>query len=230
MAIAELDRPIGKERGGLLHLMLDVLTLPGSAFPPPAGRLVVPLVAVLSTVNLLIAWASLGPSKAYSLLTVERAGKALAPYNEYILLQAVTVATLMAGLAVPPLLWLLQSVCARFGGLFLDRGIRFRQVFLVAALAGIPVSVGNVLKAVLVNLKPPAEFVRVQSGLAWLADGLPEKSLGYFALSHLDPFGLWSLALLGYGLARLYRRPTWHGWSAVFGVWALILIVMRAAQ
>lgn len=230
MAIADTPVPLVQDRDGLRHLIWDALTLPGQAFPPPAGLSPVPLVAGLSMVNLLISWASVGPAKGYSLLAVERAGKVLAPHGEYVLLQAVTVATLVAGLLVPPLLWLFQSGCARLGGLFLDRRVRFRQVFLVAVLAGIPMTVGSLVKAVLVNLTPASEFVRVQAGLVWLGRGLPETSLGYFALSHLDPFGLWSLALLGYGLARLYGRPAQHGLAAVFGVWAALLVVMRVAQ
>lgn len=231
MAIVDSRVPIVREdRGGLPQLIWDALTLPGQAFPPPTSCSPVPLVAGLSMVNLLISWASVGPAKGYSLLVVEGAGKTLAPHGEYILLQAVTVATLVAGLLVPPLLWLLQSGCVRLGGLLLDRRVRFRQVFLVTVLAGIPMTVGSVVKAVLVNLTPPSEFLRVQTGLVWLAGGLPETSLGYFVLGHLDPFGLWSLTLLGYGLARLYGRPARHGWMAVFALWAVILVAMRMMQ
>ena len=208
---------------GLASLLFMLASDPRSAFRRlNKVPLLIPLAASQTIISVLLAAASLSRAKAYSLFTATQAGKEMTSGQEYSLLYFVTIATMAAGVLAPLVVWLIRSAIVALVGLAARHRARFRAIFAVVVLAYVPSTLGDMVRALLVNLRPAEEFARVQTGLLFLVPAAVKGSALYSVFGFLDPYALWDAALLAVGLAELHGvRLRWTaslvalGWVAL---------------
>jgi len=199
-------------------------------FRPLMNAGVVPLLAGFCMLNTLIAWIGLKPAQSYALLAAARGGKLTTPLAQEAVVLFSAVATLAAALLAPIVTWCAQAGLVKLAGHFVDPEVRFNRVLSLAIVTGgVPAAASDLLRAIVSLFHDPADYFRIQTGLALFAPGASRSSLLYFAFAQTDPLRLWGLALLALGLARLYRRRAWVCAALVFGFWLLRGLVVRLA-
>ncbi len=138
---------------------------------------------------------------------------------------AATVASVLAALAGPWLLWLIIAVLLKIYDLFGAKGTRFGTLYAVAVYGYLPVLVGKIVHTAVVVGAPAENFGKVSLSLAAF---LPyQKSFIYFFLTACNPFVWWSLALWGIGGAAAMRSRSSGGvFGLLFGSWFVYAVVM----
>lgn len=139
----------------------------------------------------------------------------------------VALMTGIIGAALSPLLIgaIVAGVLA-LAGLFIGGRASFKQLMSLAGYASLPVMVpGALLKALLIRGTPVEDVMRVSTSLAVL---LPREQFGtwpYRFASLLDPFALWSLALVVIGFAVANRFPVRKAATVVVPLWLAVGLI-----
>lgn len=137
----------------------------------------------------------------------------------------------LAGAAIAP--WLMGVIAAgalALLGVFTGGEARFVQLMSVFGHAYLPtMGIGGVLKGALSALSPSGDYLAVMSGGTSAALLLPAEqvhSLAYRLLALVDPFALWSLALLVLGFAAMngFRVGKAAAWVVPF--WLLVNLAL----
>jgi hypothetical protein len=133
-------------------------------------------------------------------------------------------ALLLLGAALSGLTYVLVTI--------LSSKAQFKQYFTIALYAGTIGSLSMLLSSVLVRMRGvdtirAATDAQVSIGLGFLA---PEGNTLLFAiLSSIDVFAIWSLAVLGLGLVRVFDMSRNQAVACVIPWWIIYVIMAIAA-
>lgn len=143
---------------------------------------------------------------------------------------ASTFAAISGGLAamvIPLFAWLVYAMSFKVINFFVANKTSFKKLFAVAIISYVPTLLGAALRNVLVATAPAGDVTAVISVTTSAALALPKGNIGplFTALSNIDPFYIWSLALLAMGGAIAMRTTVRITGVMVFILWLLITVI-----
>jgi hypothetical protein len=184
---------------------------------------------VLCAVNLLVALLCLPKLKDFTALMMEKAGPMPPEAAAFKgIAGTVTSVTAILGAVIGPLLfWLLTAVLLLLFGYLTSKRTSFRSLYAVSVFAYVPTTIAGLIQGVLIALRPAEDLKNITTSLAMF---LPAESgsLAYRVLSLIDPFGLWSLALLALGGAVALKTSFSKTAAFIFILWVIYGAVIIA--
>lgn len=237
--MSEPDKPIripeGAGSGGGWRMLVGVLFEPGKSFAylREHPHIIAPYLT-MSVASAVTGWLVAGRFAA-AMLAAMPAGGQMPPGMAGGMATAVKAMSVL-GAAVSP--WIMGVVVAgvlALVGVFAGGEAGFKQIMSVAGYAYLPTSViGGLVKGVLVAVSPaanPMQLMARAAGATSAAVFLPPEQFGtltYKLASLLDPFALWSLALLVVGYAAVSRFKTSKAAALIVPIWLLLNLVGAA--
>jgi|Deesub1362A_J573_1020465.scaffolds.fasta_scaffold00091_33 hypothetical protein len=169
--------------------------------------------------------------QAYTAWEMERAAEMISPeewaaYQEFGAAAVAGAAVVGAALA-PVVIWLVCALVLKFFNMFAGEQVPFRQFFAVAVYAYVPVLLGGLVAAVMMMFSRVENFPYVTTSLAALFPGM-EIGFAYYLLARVDPFALWTIALLGIGGAQAMRTSVRNLVVYLLVLWFLYAVVTAA--
>lgn len=187
-------------------------------------------VIVLCAVNLLVALFCLPKLKAFMSLMMEKAGPMPPEAAAFKgIAGTVTSVTAVLGAVIGPLLfWLLTAVLLLLFGYLTGKKTSFKSLYAVSVFAYVPTTIAGLIQGVLITLRPAEDLKNITTSLAMF---LPAESgsLAYKILFLVDPFGLWSLALLALGGAVALKTSFGKTAIFIFTLWVIYGAVIIAS-
>lgn len=113
----------------------------------------------------------------------------------------VTGASIGGALIAPVVIWLVWALALKFLNMFAGNRVSFGRFFAVSVYAYVPMLLGGLVTAVMIMLSRAENLPYVTTSLAALFPGM-EIGFVYMLLTRVDPFTLWTIALLGIGGAQ----------------------------
>lgn len=183
------------------------------------------LVVLLLALNLALVIPLLSKIKEYTIWTMQNSPGALdlpAAAMDTVTTWAV-VLSLSGAVAGPPLMWLVIAGILKLFNSFSGERTPFRCLFAVTAYAYLPVMLATAIKTVLIMATPAHNYARVSTSLALLLPGDKIDRL-YLILSQVDPFVIWSLALLVVG-GSVAMKTAYKSTAVFIGVLWLVYVL-----
>lgn len=140
---------------------------------------------------------------------------------------AVTGGAIGGAIIVPVLIWLSWALALKFFNMFAGNRVSFRQLFAVAVYAYVPILLGGLLTAVMIVFSRAENLPYVTLSLAALFSGM-EFGFAYTLLTRVDPFALWTIALLGIGGAQAMQVSARSTVGYLLLLWVLYAVAAAA--
>jgi hypothetical protein len=219
---------------GLFSLLWDVLSSPAAAFDSLRAEEKPPFIgaALLFTgISLVFSLLTIPKMQQYYIWMLDHAPgitPEMAAAQRPMMSAVAVVTTILTGLAVPWLYWLVVAGLLKlYDTLFGGKTVTFGALFAVAVYGYLPELLGSVILYLMILAAPVENLLWASVSLAAL---LPQaKTFFYFFMTHWNPFTWWSLALWGIGWTRFARvdtnKPTIY--IVIFGAW-LVFSVLTA--
>lgn len=190
------------------------------AFPNTAG-----IVILLLVLNLALVIPVLPKIKEYAIWILQNspdAGKL--PAGAIDMTGTAAIVTSLAGaIAGPLLMWLVIAGLLKLFNSFTGEKTTFKCLFAVTVYSYLPVMLASVIKTALIMTTPAHNITRVSTSLALLLSGDKIDRL-YMVLSQLDPFFIWSLALLVIG-SSVAMKTAYQNTATFIGVLWVIYVL-----
>jgi hypothetical protein len=126
--------------------------------------------------------------------------------------------TFLMVIAVPLLLFILSLVYWMLGRTSMNSNAPFTKV---VELVGITFYVNTIEGIVTALLMFATRSITATPSLALFAPSLDPDSSTFLALTMVNPFRIWDLALMSFGLSRLFQRDLPKVMVIVFALWAV---------
>ncbi|NLI12925.1 Yip1 family protein [Pelotomaculum propionicicum] len=158
------------------------------------------IVILLLVLNLALVIPILPKIKEYTIWTIQNTPGAVDLPAAAVNMAATWAAavSLAGSVAGPLLMWLVIAGLLKLFNTFSGEKAPFNCLFAVTAYSYLPVMLAGLIRTALIMTTPAQNFARVSTSLALLLPGDKIDRL-YLILSQVDPFFIWSLALLVIG-------------------------------
>ncbi|MFZ5897647.1 MAG: YIP1 family protein [Bacillota bacterium] len=179
---------------------------------------------------------SLGVTLGLNVLTIPRlqafvrhqiADTHLPPDQAAMLLQGAIIGAVFVPLIGLFAIWLVYAFLLKAVNLFSGERVPFETFYAIAVFAYVPTLVGEAVRTVLRWVVPVEKFAFVNTSLAFFlpAPADPQHpGLLYLVLSRIDPFTLWTLALLTLGGSLAMKTKGRTVAAGVFSGWVLYVM------
>jgi len=188
--------------------------------PKPTGIIVLFLI-----LNLALVVPILPKIKEYTLWTLQNAPAAaqMPAVNPDTAVTLAMAARLIGAVAGPLLIWLVMAALLKLFNSFNGEKTSFKSLFTIAAYSCLPVMLATIIWTILVMTTPGENMAKVSTSLALI---LPADRMDrlYVILSQIDPFYIWSLALLAIG-SSVAMKTTVKKTSVYIGALWLIYVL-----
>ncbi len=185
------------------------------------------IVMLLIVLNFALALPILSKIKEFTIWTVQHSpGAVNLPASAVDMAATWAVVVSLVGSVIGPLImWLVMAGLLKLYNSFSGAKVSFNCLFTISAYSYLPVMMASVIRTVLIMLTPAQNLARVNTSLALLLPGDKIDRL-YLILSQVDPFFIWSLALLVIGSSAAMK--TTYKTTAVFiGVlWVVYVLAL----
>jgi hypothetical protein len=185
------------------------------------------IVALLLVLNFALVLPVLSKIKEFTIWTFQHSpGSVNLPAAAVDMAATWTVVASLAGSVIGPLImWLVIAGILKLYNCFSGEKVPFKCLFTVTAYSYLPVMLATVIRTALVMFSPAQNFARVSTSLALLLPGDKIDRL-YLILSQVDPFFIWSLALLVIG-GSAAMKTTYKNLAVFIGVlWILYVLAL----
>lgn len=213
---------------GLWQRITGIITKPGETLAALDEKPTVlgPAIVYILT-NLLLFLITVPKLQKYSLIAIEKLSKQMPPEQFVQAKSMVSVTSVVGGgvavLVMPFVSWLVISGLFKFYNMFVGSDASFKKLYAVSVITSIPMLLGTALRSIMVIFSPAENFASVTTSAALI---LPKESMGplFAVLALVDPFYIWSLALLAMGTALVLKTSV-----KKTGIFVAILWVLYAA-
>lgn len=183
---------------------------------------------IISLVSLVLFLITSSKLKQYTLMTLEKMPQQLSPDQLAQTKSFMSVGLIVGGgfsaLAVPLLGCLIFTLLFKFFNLFIGNEAPFKKLYAVSVITYVPSVLGNTLRSIMVAFSPAENLSSISTSAALV---LPKSNMGplFAFLSYIDPFFIWSMALLAIGGAMVLKTSVKKTGIFVFIIcllWAVI--------
>lgn len=133
------------------------------------------------------------------------------------------VASLVGAVVGPLIMWLVIAGLLKLFNSFSGEKAPFKCLFAVAVYSYLPVMLASVIKTALIMSVPAQNLARVNTSLALLLSGDKIDRL-YLVLTQVDPFFIWSLALLVIG-GSVAMKTAYKNTAVFIGVLWIVYVL-----
>jgi hypothetical protein len=217
------------EEMGLWQRFLGIITRPGATLAAVVEKPAILWPAlVISLVNLGLFIVTAPKFKEFMLWQFENMPQQL-PAEEMARMKSLMSGGAVIGAGVsmvvmPFVIWLVLALLFKFLNLFIGNEAPMKKLYAVAVISGVPAVLGTALRSVLVLLSPAENYAAVTTSAA---AALPKGAAGplFAVMSAVDPFIIWSLALMALGGAMVLKTSVRKTGIMVFVIWVLLAAV-----
>ncbi len=183
------------------------------------------IVALLLVLNFALALPVLSKIKESTIWTIQHSpGSVNLPAATVDMAVTWAVVVSLVGAVVGPLLmWLVIAGLLKLYNSFSGEKVPFKCLFTVTVYSYLPVMLASIIRTVLIMLTPAQNLARVNTSLALLLPGDKIDRL-YLILSQIDPFFVWSLALLVIG-GSVAMKTTYKNIAVFIGVLWIVYVL-----
>lgn len=205
--------------------LVGVLWEPGRTFAQLRERpAILPPYVVLMVASSVSGLMMSGKLSEFTLRAMQSSGQ-LTPEMAVRMSKVGVISGVIAATLSPLLIGAIVAGVLALAGLFVGGQARFKQLMSLVGHAYLPVMVlGALLKSLLIRGAPVEDVMLVNTSLASF---LPREQFGtwlYRIASLLDPFALWSLALLVIGFAAVNRWSTRKAANVIVPLWLVVTV------
>ncbi|HEX3033019.1 MAG TPA: YIP1 family protein [Bacillota bacterium] len=216
----------------LWQRLVGVIANPGDTMTAIATKPTIlwPMVMVIFA-NVAVFLMTVPKLKEFLLITFEKLPKQQMPPEQIAALKsymAGNTAVLISGVSIvviPLVAWLVYTLIFKLVNLFIGSEAPFKSLYAVSIMSSVPSVLGSLLRSILIAISPGKDLGYISTSAAVL---LPKGEIGplFTFLSNIDPFRIWSLALLAIGAAAVLRTS-----AKKMGIVAAVLwLLMTAAS
>ncbi len=131
-------------------------------------------------------------------------------------------------LVTTPLFYLvIAGVLMFLGNVILGGETKFSQLFSITCWSGVITVLSSLINVPIMANKMVMESA---TSLSSLLPSEENKSLLYHLFSQIDLFWIWWVAVIGFGVAAVYKFSTRKAMTMVFSLWAIYVVIAVALK
>ncbi len=136
-------------------------------------------------------------------------------------------APLLPLIFTPLMYTIIAGVLMFVGNVILGGESKFSSLFAITCWSGMISVLGSIINVPIMAKKLVMESA---TSLGSLLPSEENKTVLYHLLSQIDLFWIWWVAVIGFGVAAIYKFPTRKAMTMVFTLWAIYVVVAVASK
>lgn len=134
----------------------------------------------------------------------------------------------LAPLVTTPIFYaIIAGVLMFVGNVILGGESKFSQLFAITCWSGMISVLGSIINVPIMAKKMVIESA---TSLSSLLPSEENKTLLYHLFSQIDLFWIWWVAVIGFGVAAVYKFSTRKAMTTVFTLWAIYVVIAVALK